>query len=250
MNPPFQPFTDSPNLLEAYRQDPMIRERCNEKGIYVNFTEDGITLTMYLTDHIESSDHYHEFSELCAPLTSDDTIILFGDNGGGYLSGAQLITRTLDNCPAYSICVGVDTLASAMTIIALRCDELRMEPHSSFMIHAPSWGEYPKKLHELQSSAEFSLKQSKAYMEDIYKDFLTPEEIAHVIAGGDKYLTAEETMERFGNIQERRIAEHLKYEQEHIKLHIDGLKNQLKQLEAKIQPEAKPKVRSKTQPKV
>lgn len=240
-----QQLNETPNLLEAYRIDPMVRERCQEKGIYANFNEGGVVLTMYLTDQIEDSSYYHEFSELCAPLTPDDTIVLFIDSPGGYLSGAQLITRTIVNCTAYCVGIVTDMAASAATIISLACDELRMEPHSSFMIHAPSWGEYPKKLHELQSSAEFSLKQSKAYMEDIYKDFLTPTEITKVIEGTDLYLTADEVMERFERIQERRMKTHLEYEQEHIKEHIEGLKNQLKQLEARVKPEEKPKPKAK-----
>ena len=246
---PLNPMHDTPNLLEAYRSDPLIRSECNEKGLYVNFNDEDITVTMYLTDYIEQSSHYHEFSEICGALTADDTIVIFADNGGGYLSGAQMFARTLANCAAYSLCIGVDTLASAMTIIALQCDELRMEPHSSFMIHSPTWGEYPKKLHEFESSMEFSLKQTKYYMREVYKDFLTPEEIEHVISGGDLYYTADETMERFNNIQERRLAEHVGYEQENTKAYIEGLQRKLAELEDSLIPEVKPKVKPKAKPK-
>lgn len=239
------PYTETPNLLEAYRMDHTIRDRCQEKGIYVNFTEEGIILTMYLTSGIEDSSYYHEFSELCAAMNHNDTTVIFGDSGGGYLSGAQLITRTLNNCQAYSICIITSLAASAMTIIALACDELRMEPHSHFMIHAPSWGEYPKKMHELKASAEFSLRQQEDFISDIYRDFLTPEEIVDVIKGGDVYLTADDTTARFERIKERRMKQQLEYEQEHIKEHIENLKNQLGQLEARVKPQEKPKTRAK-----
>ena len=240
-----QQHNDVPNLLEGYRTDPSLRDRCNEKGIYVNFNEGSAVLTMYLTTQIEDSAYYHEFSELCAALTPDDTLVLFIDNGGGYLSGAQLITRTLANCQAYTVGIVTGVAASAATIVALACDELRMEPYSRFMIHAPTWGEYPKKMHELQASAEFEIPYTKQYIASVYTDFLTEDEIAYVINGGDKYYTAEETTERFTRIQERRMKEHLEHEQEYIKDHIDGLKHQLKQLEARVQPEVKPKPRAK-----
>lgn len=239
-----QQLNEIPNLLEAYRIDPMVREKCQEKGIYANFNEGSVVLTMYLTDQIEDSSYYHEFSELCAPLTPDDTIVLFIDSPGGYLSGAQLITRTIANCPAYCVGIVTDMAASAATIISLACDELRMEPFSYFMIHSVSFGSGGK-LHEVQASTEFTIKQSKAFIEATYKDFLTAEEIVDVIRGTDLYLTADEVTERFERIQERRMKTHLEYEQEHIKEHIEGLKNQLKQLEARVKPEEKPKPKPK-----
>lgn len=243
-----QQLNEIPNLLEAYRVDPMIRERCNEKGLYVNFNEQDVTLTMYLTDQIEDSSQYHEFSEMTAALTPDDTIVLFVDSPGGYLSGAQLITRALKNCPAYSIAIVTDMAASAATIISLACDELRMEPFSYFMCHAVSFGAGGK-LHEVQANTEFTLKQSKKFLEETYKDFLTDEEILDLIKGTDIYLTAEETMSRFENIQERRAMASLEQQQEHIKEHINNLKSQLSQMESMVKPEDKPKPVRKAKPK-
>lgn len=245
---PYQPMTDAPTITEAYRSDPMIRERLNEKGLYINFGEE-VTLTMYLTKHIEDSDYYQEFSEICATLKPDDTIVLMIDSPGGYLSGAQMISRAMANCPAYSVAIVIDMAASAATIIALQCDELRMEPFSHFMLHSVSFGSGGK-LNEVQAHTEFSIKQSKHYLETVYMDFLTPEEITDVIRGTDIYLTADETMDRFQNIQERRMAEHLKYEQDHIKAHMEGLKTQLHQLQARLPEEPKVKPKAKPKPKV
>lgn len=242
MNP--QQLNEIPNLLEAYRVDPVVRERCNEKSLYVNFNEQDVTLTMYLTDQIEDSPQYHEFSEMAATLTPEDTVVLFIDSPGGYLSGAQLITRTLNNCPAYSIGIVTDMAASAATIISLACDEIRMEPFSYFMIHAVSFGAGGK-LHEIQANVEFTIKQSKKFLEATYKDFLTDDEIVDVIKGTDIYLTADEVMERFERIQERRTMASLEQQQEHIKEHIQGLEAQLNQMKSMVKPEDKPKAAKK-----
>jgi ATP-dependent protease ClpP protease subunit len=216
-------ITDAINMLEAYRNDPMIRERCNEKGLYLNFQEASVGVTLYMTDEVHDSSYYHEFSEICASLTSEDQLIIFIDNGGGYLSGAQFITRIIENSMAYTYAIVTDMAASAATIIALSVDELIMNPHSYFMIHA-------------------------IYLEAIYKDFLTDDEISEVIKGTDIYLTADEVMERFQNIQDKREAVFKEAEAEHIKDHIESLKNSLKQLEARL-PEEKPLVKPKAKPK-
>lgn len=240
-------ITDAINMLEAYRNDPMIRERCNEKGLYLNFQEASVGVTLYMTDEVHDSSYYHEFSEICASLTSEDQLIIFIDNGGGYLSGAQFITRIIENSMAYTYAIVTDMAASAATIIALSVDELIMNPHSYFMIHAISFGSGGK-LNEIKAHTEFTIKQSKIYLEAIYKDFLTDDEISEVIKGTDIYLTADEVMERFQNIQDKREAVFKEAEAEHIKDHIESLKNSLKQLEARL-PEEKPLVKPKAKPK-
>jgi len=247
MHQDFNPMNNIPNLLEAYRSDPMIRERCNEKGLYLNFQESSVGVTLYMTDEVHDSSYYHEFSEVCASLTADDSLVIFIDNGGGYLSGAQFITRIIENSLAYTYAIVTDMAASAATIIALSVDELIMNPHSYFMIHAISFGSGGK-LNEVQAHSEFTIKQSKIYLEVIYKDFLTEEEIIDVIKGTDIYLTAEEVTERFQNIQNKREAEFREAETEHIKDHIEQLKESLKQLEARLPEE--PKLKSKAKAKV
>lgn len=234
MNPEIQHLNVVPNMLEAYRSDPQIRDRCNEKGLYLNFHETSVGVTLYMTDAVNDSSYYHEFSEVCASLTEADALCIFIDNGGGYISGAQFITRIVENSLAATYAIVTDMAASAATIIALSVDTLIMNPHSYFMIHAVSWGNGGK-LNEIQAHSEFTIKQSKIYLTEVYKDFLTEEEILDVIKGTDMYLTAEEVGERFKVVQDRREAISDEEKADDIKDHIEQLKAALKELEGGFQ---------------
>lgn len=245
MTPPMLlPMTNYTNYLEAYMNDPMVRELCNTKGIYVTFNATAAMVTMYMNDQVHDSSYYQEFSELCSCLTEADDLVIFTDNGGGFVSGAQFITRILDNTHAYTYCIVTDMAASAATIIALHVDELIMNEFSFFMIHAISFGSGGK-LNEVQAHTEFSIKQSKKYIEATYANFLTPEEIADVIKGTDIYLDADEVTERFEYIKLLRADEDDERYVEEVSNTIDNLYEQIKQLELTILP----KTKFKTKPK-
>lgn len=231
-------------LLAAYQSDSIVRDRLNERGLYINNNEN-VSLSFYITKEILAASEYHDFTELAINLTEDDSIVLLIDSPGGYLSGAQMIITALNSSVAQSTAVIIDEAASAATIIALACDELLMREHSSFMIHNVSFGSYGKG-HELKSHVNFSLAQSKKLLETTYKYFLTPEEIEEVLRGEDKYFDAEETMLRWSYVMEAREAEMQLAEAEHIAEHIEQLKANLAMLEDKLpKPEVMKKVSRK-----
>lgn len=227
------------NLLVAYQNDPVVRERLNAKGIYVNF-DDNVSVTYYLTDEIHDSPEYHDFVEIAMVLESSDSIILMVDNGGGYVSGAQMLITAINNTEASTTAVITNIAASAATIISLACDDIVMMEHSYFMVHAVSFGSVGK-LHEIAAHTEFAIERSKVFIQSVYEHFLTPEEIEAVIAGKDMYFSAEETMIRWGYVQDAREAKIKEFETERIKEHIEHLEANLKMLQDKLpKPEEKP----------
>jgi len=228
------------NLIEAYQQDPAIRDRLNSKGLYLNFNET-TSLTFYMTKEVLDGGEYHDFVELAMALTSNDTITILGDSPGGYLSGALMIITALNSTEAQSTCVVTDQAASAMTIIALACDDLIMTEHSHFMIHAVAFGSGGK-LHEIASHTEFTIRKSKDLLNKVYENFLTPDEIEQVIAGRDFYFDADETMLRWSYVVDARESKIKALEAEYIKEQIEQLKSNLEMLQDRLpKEEVKPK---------
>jgi len=230
---------DVNNTLEAYHTDAMVRERCNNKGLYVIFGET-ITVNYYLTEGIESSSEYHEYMEIALALTDNDNINFIIDNGGGYLSGAQMIITGINSTAAVCTAIITDTAASAATIIALNCDEIIMTDHSMFMVHSVSFGSGGK-MHEAKASVEFILKQSRKLIEETYKYFLSNDEIEEVIKGGDLYFDADETMARWSLVKEQREKLVDEAEAEHLADHVEYLEKQLTILKSKLPVKEKPK---------
>lgn len=239
------------NLLDSYSKDPTVRDRLNAKGLYVSFQDNTVLVNYYLTDIIDSSTEYIEFIEILSVLAPEDTVFVYLDNGGGYLSGAQIILAALRTTQAYTVAIVLDMAASAATIVALGCDEVQMNPHAWFMLHSVSFGASSAKLHENQAFMEFNIEHSKRFLKSCYKDFLTPLEIEELIAGRDFYFTDNEVMERFSRVQQSRQKAIEEAQEEAIKQQIEYLQGRLSELEGQLPklPEP-PKVKTKRKPKV
>ncbi len=252
MQEPMMMPIEASNLLQAYSMDPMLRERCNDKGLYINTQGKNTACTLYLTSEIEDSSYYHEFLEICACLEPTDSIILIIDSPGGYLSGAQMITKALDSTLAESTAVVIDMAASAASILAISCDELIMHSYSHMMIHTMSFGSGGKS-HEIQSHTEFTLRKAKEYIREIYGNFLTSAEIEDVIKGGDIYLDDEQVAERWGVLQALKSIERKEAEQEYLKEYLEDAEARVEQLKGMIKPKvtpmAKPQVAPVSKPK-
>lgn len=242
-----QPYMEASNLLEAYRTDMATRDRCNAKGIYITYGDSSTSLTLYLTEAIEGSTQYIEFTELAVSLSSNDTIVVVIDSPGGYLSGAQMIITGLHSTEAATTAVVTDQAASAATIIALACDDLMMREHSSFMCHAAAWGQGGK-YHEIASATEHNLKQVRKMLEQTYKYFMSEEEIERMLRGEDFYFDDEETMLRWSYVEEAREIEVKKHETALLEEQIAILEGQLESMRSFLPKEekAKPKRRKVT----
>jgi len=230
-------------LLDNYMNEPEIRARLNDKGIYLSREDDGasINMTFYLTTNVEDSTYYREFCEIATSMTDGDNINILIDSPGGFLSGAQMIITGLQTTEATTLAVVVDMAASAATMIALACDDMVMREHSHFMIHAASFG-YGAKLHELQSFIEFNIPQTKKLLTSVYSPFMSPSEIDLMIAGKDYYFDAEETAVRWQYVLGAREEEIRSHELAHLEGHISQLEEQLVAMKSMVpKPETKPK---------
>jgi ATP-dependent protease ClpP protease subunit len=90
------------------------------------------------------------------------------------------------------------TVASAATIITLACDKVVTTPYLSFMIHNYSTGMQGKG-HELKAYQNFTDRELNRAFRDIYRGFLTEEEMDRVIDGLDLWINEVEVLDRWQN---------------------------------------------------
>jgi ATP-dependent protease ClpP protease subunit len=165
----------------------------------VPITVRGKVVTAYLMSEIYEPEVYNE---LCYTLeyTSADYVRLVMNNGGGQLDSMLSIIDAIKRSNATVVAVLSGTVASAATMIALACDEIEVADHTSFMIHSSSGGTTGKH-HETKAYMEFSDKNLENIFKDLYKSFLTDDEIAKVLEGKDMWMGKKETLERFANMK-------------------------------------------------
>lgn len=152
------------------------------------------TYHCYLSSDVDSPDTYNE---LCYVIENcKGTVILHLNTYGGHIDSAFKIISSINRSKAKVKARLTGTVASAGTIIALKCKELEVEDYTHFMIHNYSSGAQGKG-HELMDYVNFNDKQLKITFTEIYKNFLTSKEIKDVLAGKDMWLSADNVRERW-----------------------------------------------------
>jgi ATP-dependent protease ClpP protease subunit len=98
------------------------------------------TIKAYLTGAIDEPSLYNELCYLLDEASSDTTVDIFINTPGGVVDSAFMIANAIKSSKAKVVGYLSGTVASAGTIISMVCDELKVTPHLSFMIHNYSGG--------------------------------------------------------------------------------------------------------------
>jgi ATP-dependent protease ClpP protease subunit len=165
---------------------------------YVPIVENGFNIDVYLTDYIEAPSNYNQLCNMLQDLPEFASVTLHINNGGGHVDSAFMIIDAIKNSKATVTAKLSGTIASAATIITMACDEIIATKYLSFMIHNYSTGMQGKG-HELKAYQNFTDRELNKAFREIYKGFLTDEEMDKVIDGLDMWLSDEEVLERWDN---------------------------------------------------
>lgn len=168
---------------------------------YVPIIKSKEVIDVYLTDIIESPANYNELVHTLKTAQPYQVINLYLNNGGGYVDSAFYIIDAINRCPATVVAHLSGTVASSATIIALSCDDIVCSKYLSFMIHNYSTGMQGKG-HELKAYQNFTDRELNRAFKEIYRHFLTEEEMDKVIDGLDIWLSEIEVEERWKRRQQ------------------------------------------------
>lgn len=164
----------------------------------VPIVKHGKTYHCYIDSDIEEPECYSELCYLLTIATATDTVILHINSGGGHINSAFKILASLQRTKAKTIARLTGTVASAGTIIALRCKALEVEDFTHFMVHNYSTGTQGKG-HEVLDYISFNDRDLQKTFREIYKGFLSEKEMLEVLRGKDMWLGAEDVRKRWAN---------------------------------------------------
>ena len=157
-------------------------------------------VTVFLNDEIYEPGAYNE---LCYTLenTVADEVRLYMNNGGGQLDSMLSIIASMKKCGCEITGVLSGTVASAATMIALKCDKLEVADYTSWLTHYYSGGTGGKG-NEIKAKHDFESIEIPKLFKQIHKDFLTSSEITRVIDGKDIWLNKDQILERFARMKD------------------------------------------------
>ena len=153
---------------------------------------------IYLHEDVDYSDTYLPIYEVFRKANKGDEINVYMNSYGGYLDTAVTFSRFMDSCKA-KIIGHLDVACSAMGMIALHCDEIVLGSNSYFQAHNFKGGSGGSG-REMRDKQKFDDKYFPNLVENVYKGFLTEDELKELPEDANIWLTADEVAERLKNI--------------------------------------------------
>lgn len=158
---------------------------------------------LYLTDEIREPYYYNQWISVIKNASEADVISVHINSPGGILdTGIQLYGALVAS--AATVVVYIEGgCCSAATMVMMAADELYIDNNAYFMFHAYTGGRFGK-YNSLQEDAKFQEKWFPAISNDIYKDFLTADEISNLLDGKDFWLDCSDVKKRYELLLKKR----------------------------------------------
>jgi len=159
--------------------------------------------TIYIMEEIGAPWEFAEILAFLDTAVEGDTITFKYATPGGRLDATIALMNSFITCKAILIGHVIGEVASAGTMLLMKMDDIVVFPWGSLMIHNYSGGSYGKG-GEINDRIAFETPFLKRFYRDTYKTFLTKKECLKVSADNDKYMGADEIIERWGKVIVRR----------------------------------------------
>lgn len=150
---------------------------------------------IYLVGEILPPIHYVEVFDQIRHAGDNDLVKIYLNTHGGDAQTAIQFLRVLSETKATTMASVEGYCMSAGTIIFLNCDMFEITDHSRFMFHNYSGGTIGKG-GEMYDQVTHERKWSEKFLRDIYKDFLTDDEITGLLDNKDMWMDSDEVMTR------------------------------------------------------
>lgn len=174
----------------------------NSKILFIENNGSYRTINYWMVDQIEESIKYIDLLNAIQTSQANDKINIHLSCPGGYVDTAFAIYDALINTQATVTIYGEGMIASAATFIMLAGDEIYLTPHTYVMCHNCTYGDYGK-FNEIKTKQFWFEKWWPKTVKDVYKGFLTDNEIDDLLADKDFWFDADEATKRLKTYREK-----------------------------------------------
>ena len=157
----------------------------------------------YLVGEVDEAKKYTEWFDQIRHCSSGDVIKIYINSCGGDLWSAIQFMRVIKESKATIVASVEGACMSAATIIFLMADGFDITPHSMFMFHNYSGGAAGKG-GEMMDQLRHERSWSEKLLQEVYKDFLTYDEVQSILDNKDIWMTGEEVVKRLNLRQKKR----------------------------------------------
>jgi ATP-dependent protease ClpP protease subunit len=157
----------------------------------------------YLSGSVGPPEEYIEWFDVIRNASENDTVKIYINSPGGHVDTALQFLRVLGDTEAHTVASVEGSCMSAATMIFLGCEAFEVTPHSLFMFHNYSGGTFGKG-GEMMDQLQFERRWSEHFLSEMYKDFLTGQEIKQILENKDIWLTSKQVIKRLKTLVKAR----------------------------------------------
>lgn len=168
-----------------------LNELCNLKTTTLTTNRTDI----YLNQEIGKPHFYFEMLEVLRNAKEEDEVYIHINNNGGSLDTTMQIINAIKECNAKVVTCLEGSAHSAASIILLSGDIIKVHKFGSMLCHYYT-DIIGGKAHEIESVTQFDKKYYKRFFKEIYKKFLTANELSRLFKGEDFWFSGEDIMRR------------------------------------------------------
>lgn len=185
---------------------PMFKDQCEvsqTQSVYNAYD-------IYLDEEIKDPTYYRHAFQVLRSSQRGDLIRLYISSHGGNLNSALIFKNCIEACEADVVAIIEAEAYSAASLIALSCPGIEVKPYATMMLHSASFGSGGS-VQNVRDHVEFTGRHAESLMEEVYADFINPEEMEDLCKGRELWFDYKQIGERLDAMFEART---LKLEQE------------------------------------
>lgn len=154
---------------------------------------------IFLYGTIESSFDFADAIEALSRCERDDTVTIYLSSPGGCVSAVDALLHSIKSAQDKGVtvhCVATGLCASAATFVLLECTSFELSDGFHALIHNGSLGDGGS-YNQFRASTTFYLKYMEDRLREVYKYFLTDDELGQVMDGKDIWLSPQDWIARY-----------------------------------------------------
>ena len=183
-------------MNQMFENDMMMLPELDSRVVW-KLSQEVYTATSYVINLDKDVTDPHEYRQIV------ETLLSMGENDvanwnintwGGDLYTTIMLIDAIRQCQGANY--GVVTLgSSAGSFLALALDDCEVIPHGEMFIHEVQSGNYGSNSNQ-EKRIMFMKEKQRKFIEDIYEDFLTEDEMNYIQSNGELWLNDIECNER------------------------------------------------------
>lgn len=160
---------------------------------------------IYLDEEIKDPTYYRQAFQVLRSCQRGDLVRIFISSPGGNLNSALIFKNCIEQCEGDVVAIIEAEAFSAASLIALSCPGIEVKPYATMMLHSASFGSGGS-VQNVRDHVEFTGRHAESLMEEIYKDFITEDELLDLKKGRELWFDYKQIGERLDVMFEARQA--------------------------------------------